>query len=101
MSDQLFAVRERNPGERCLHTLTTNNASPNNGSFGLVRPHPRLLRRQLESHPELYRLSAENRLLREHMARGTKGTWKRNAGYAMHKAIATKVAIATRVEAHR
>ena len=25
-------------------------------------------RRQLESHPELFRLSAENRLLREHMA---------------------------------
>ena len=28
------------------------------------------IRRQLESHPELYRLSAENRLLREHMVLG-------------------------------
>lgn len=34
----------------------------------LLRTENRLLRRQLENHPELQRLGAENRLLREHLA---------------------------------
>merc|ERR1719203_588478 len=34
----------------------------------LLRAENKLLRRQLESHPELHRLGAENRLLREHLA---------------------------------
>eukprot|EP00929_Paragymnodinium_shiwhaense_P056138 TRINITY_DN28106_c0_g1_i2.p1 TRINITY_DN28106_c0_g1~~TRINITY_DN28106_c0_g1_i2.p1 ORF type:complete len:995 (-),score=205.04 TRINITY_DN28106_c0_g1_i2:63-3047(-) len=34
----------------------------------LLRCENRLLRRQVESHPQLYRLATENRLLREHLA---------------------------------
>lgn len=34
----------------------------------LIRQENRLLRRQLENHPELYRLAVENRLLKEHLA---------------------------------
>lgn len=36
--------------------------------LGVLRTENRLLRRQLESHPDLFRLAAENRFLREHLA---------------------------------
>lgn len=36
--------------------------------LGLLRSENKLLRRQLENHPELHRLAVENRLLREHLA---------------------------------
>eukprot|EP00913_Durusdinium_trenchii_P026218 g24597.t1 len=73
----------RLPGAMAIEessALGEGTGGPVEAELAELRAENKLLRRQLESHPELYRLSAENRLLREHMARGTKGTWKRNAG---------------------
>merc|ERR1719428_1283894 len=44
------------------------DVSPEEEQVSLLRTENKLLRRQLESHPELHRLVVENRLLREHLA---------------------------------
>eukprot|EP00931_Biecheleriopsis_adriatica_P116389 TRINITY_DN9202_c0_g1_i2.p1 TRINITY_DN9202_c0_g1~~TRINITY_DN9202_c0_g1_i2.p1 ORF type:complete len:1757 (-),score=362.44 TRINITY_DN9202_c0_g1_i2:85-5355(-) len=50
------------------HAFSGTAAGPAEEKLANLRSENKLLRRQLESHPELHRLGAENRLLREHLA---------------------------------
>lgn len=65
------AAREEGGGGLwfCSADVTSAAATSRDGeALAVLRHENRLLRRQLERHPELHRLGAENRLLREHLA---------------------------------